>query len=704
MSSVNLRLLKTEPEVGALRFGPFELDVKTGELRKSGVRVKLQLQPARVLTLLAFHPGVLLTREEIQSQVWDDGTYVDFEQSLNFCIRQIRAALGDQAGTPRYVETLPRRGYRFVAPVETVPAGPMPEARPEAAPAADPGNEPPSPSTSPERPRPRRLLRWMVTLLLLLLAAGASLMTWGRRTPPPPAFERLTFRRGTITSARFAPDGQVIYGAAWEGGPPGFYSVRLESRDSRSLDVASGWLVGVSKEGEIAFLADSARRGMVLARGRLEGGPYKEILEGVDSADWTPDATEFAVARKGPKGAAQIEFPVGNVVGEAIHPSSLRISPDGERLAFLEHPVPRDDRGFVVVMDTSGGRMELTDTFSSIDGLAWAPDGKEVWFTGARVGADSALHAVRLDGQERILVPALGRLVIHDVAPDGRVLVERMALRHEMLYGTAGLARERDLSWFDLTVPVDISADGKQVLFFESGEGGGPEYSIFLRSTDGSSPVRLGHGAAKDLSSDGRWVLSIPIVDTTRIELLPTGPGEFRTVRDPLVKRFLWAGFVKGDDRILFTAEGNDGTLRSYVKTLPDGPSEPVTPDGVGAWAHSVSPDGAHFVARCGKETCLYPLEGGEPRPIPNLRLARQVVGWDPDGRWLYVVDGPTVPVRIDRLDLATGERTPVRELQPLDRAGVQYVSGLAITPDGRSYAYSCPRALSDLYVVIGLR
>jgi DNA-binding winged helix-turn-helix (wHTH) protein/Tol biopolymer transport system component len=702
MSSVNLRLLKTEPEVGALRFGPFELDVRTGELRKSGVRVKLQLQPARVLTLLAFHPGVLLTREEIQSQVWDDGTYVDFEQSLNFCIRQIRAALGDQAGTPRYVETLPRRGYRFVAPVETVPAGLLTGAPPEALPATDPGGGPTPPSTSAEPPRPQA--RRVVALLLLLLAAAGFLVTWGRPAPPLPAFERLTFRRGSITSARFAPDGQVIYGAAWEGGSPRFYSVRLESRDSGSLDVTSGFLVGVSREGEIAFLADSAQRGMVLARGRLEGGPHKEILEGVYSADWYRDATQFAVARRGPKGAAQIELPVGNVVGEAIHPTSLRVSPDGERVALLEHPVPRDDRGFVVVMDATGGRMELTDTFSSIDGLAWAPNGKEVWFTGAKVGADSALQAVRLDGHVRTLVPALGRLVIHDVAPDGRALVERVALRHEMLYGTTGLARERDLSWFDVTVPVDISADGKQVLFFESGEGGGPEYSVFLRSTDGSSPVRLGHGAAKDLSPDGRWVLSIPIVDTTRIELLPTGPGEVRTVRDPLVKRFLWAGFLGHDDRIIFTAEGNDGTLRSYVKTLPDGPSEPVTPDGIGAWAHSVSPDGAHFVASCGKQTCLYSLEGGEPRSIPNLRVARQVVGWGPDGRWLYVVDGPMLPLRISRLDLATGERSPVRELQPLDRAGVRYVSGLAITPDGRSYTYSCPRSLCDLYVVSGLR
>jgi eukaryotic-like serine/threonine-protein kinase len=703
VSSVNSRLLKAEPEIGAFRFGPFELDVKTGELRKSGVRVKLQLQPARVLTLLASQPGVLLTREEIQSRVWDDGTYVDFEQSLNFCIRQIRAALGDQAGTPRYVETLPRRGYRFVAPVETVPAGPGAGLAPEVSPTELEGGFAP-PALSAEPARSRRVRIWVAGLALLLVAALGYLVAWRGRTPPPPTFERLTFRRGSVGSARFAPDGQVVYSAAWEGGETSFYAVRLESRDSRSLEGAAGHVVGVSTEGEIAFLGESSKGGTVLARGRLEGGPHKEVLEGVQAADWTRDGTQFAVARRGPKGATQIELPVGNVIGEAIYPSALRLSPDGDRVAFLEHPVPRDDRGFVVVMDKAGGRMELTDTYGSIEGLAWAPNGDEVWFTAARVGADSALHAVSLAGEVRTLVPALGRLVIHDVDLEGRALVERVALRHEMLFGGEGLERERDLSWFDLTVPVDISADGRQVLFFESGEGGGPEYTVFLRGTDGSPPVRLGHGCAKDLSPDGRWALSIPIADTTKLQLLPTGAGEVQTLHDAFVKRYLWAGFLTDGQRILFTAEGHDGTLRSYVKALPVGPPEPVTPEGVGAWANSISPDGAHFVAACGKETCLYPLGGGEPRPIPTLRLARQVVGWGPDGRSLYVVDTPRVPVRIERLDLATGERSLVRELQPLDRAGVQHVSGVTLTPDGRSYAYSCPRTLSDLYVVTGLR
>ena len=139
----NLRAPRQAPFRG-LRFGPFELDLDSAELWKSGTRVKLQLQPFRVLALLAAHPGRLLSREEIQREVWCDGTFVDFEQALNFCIRQIRAALGDQAATPCYVETLPRRGYRFIGEVETIEL-PAPErdagsrhGRPRAVPAEVP--------------------------------------------------------------------------------------------------------------------------------------------------------------------------------------------------------------------------------------------------------------------------------------------------------------------------------------------------------------------------------------------------------------------------------------------------------------------------------------------------------------------------------------------------------------------------------------
>ncbi|HXS76726.1 MAG TPA: winged helix-turn-helix domain-containing protein [Terracidiphilus sp.] len=102
------------------RFGVFEADASTGELRKQGIRIKLNAQPFQVLLMLLARPGEVLTREEISQAIWSDGTFVDYEHGLNSAVNRIREALGDSAGSPRFVETLARRGYRFVAPVERI--------------------------------------------------------------------------------------------------------------------------------------------------------------------------------------------------------------------------------------------------------------------------------------------------------------------------------------------------------------------------------------------------------------------------------------------------------------------------------------------------------------------------------------------------------------------------------------------------------
>src|SRR5438105_12831886 len=109
----------------AVKFGfdRFELDVRSGELRRDGKPVKLQLQPFKVLAFLVAHAGQVVTREEIRQHVWGGETFVDYEQGLNYCIREIRAALGEDAADPRYIETHPRRGYRFLVPVVKLPSG-----------------------------------------------------------------------------------------------------------------------------------------------------------------------------------------------------------------------------------------------------------------------------------------------------------------------------------------------------------------------------------------------------------------------------------------------------------------------------------------------------------------------------------------------------------------------------------------------------
>jgi TolB-like protein/DNA-binding winged helix-turn-helix (wHTH) protein/Tfp pilus assembly protein PilF len=141
-------------------FGVFHLDLRTGELRRAGAPVRLQPQPARLLTLLVSRAGQLVTREEIRSLLWNADTFVDFDQSVNFCIRQIRATLNDDADKPLYVETVPRRGYRFIAPVR-----PVFEEEPAPRPTADA-----APAPVPDRWRPG------ARTTLLAIAAGAAVV------------------------------------------------------------------------------------------------------------------------------------------------------------------------------------------------------------------------------------------------------------------------------------------------------------------------------------------------------------------------------------------------------------------------------------------------------------------------------------------------------------------------------------------------
>jgi len=121
----------TSTPVRIRRFGPFELDLDAGELRKDGRRIKVQPQPFRLLVLLTNRPGLLISRERIRTELWPEGTFVDFDQSVNFAVKQIRDAMGDSATRPVYLETVPRQGYRFVAPVAsgapTLPPAPRPE-------------------------------------------------------------------------------------------------------------------------------------------------------------------------------------------------------------------------------------------------------------------------------------------------------------------------------------------------------------------------------------------------------------------------------------------------------------------------------------------------------------------------------------------------------------------------------------------------
>jgi hypothetical protein len=491
-----------------------------------------------------------------------------------------------------------------------------------------------------------------------------------------------------------------VYSASWEGGPRGLHVVGPDSGDSRALGIDNALVAAVSPSGEVAFL----RQG-VLARAPLSGGPPKEVLKDVVAADWAGDGGDFAVARL-VEGAHTIELPVGRVVATVARVSRLRLSPDGRYLAIAEHPTLDDDRGLVVILDRDGRRVASTAEWASLDGIAWAAGGREVWLTASSVGADNAVHALSVDGRVRPVLSGMGRLVLHDVAPDGRVLLERATLRSEILFRRAGEPGDRDLSWLDFSAVEGISADGDTILFYESGQGGGPGYATFLRKTDGSPPVRVGSGRALGLSRDGAWVLSVSLGKPDHLDLTPTGPGETQRIQVPGIVAHEQADFV-GADRLFVTGRDAKGRRASWLVNR-DGtaPRKLPLPEGRILSRNTFSPDGSRFVTSCpeGGLPCFYDTEAGRPVAVPGVMKGWLTIGFDARGRLYFRDRSKRIPETLLRLDPATGRATPLAELAPPDRAGALAVLGVSVAANGEAWSFSVMRRLSDLHVVAGLQ
>ncbi len=557
-----------------------------------------------------------------------------------------------------------------------------------------------------------RVAAWGAAALLILGVAFASGLYLGGRRPSAPSatYRQITFRRGTVRMARFAPDGQsVVYSATWEGGPLEVLVARPESLQSRSLELPGAEILAVSSTGELAVLLRSQQvRSYIhtgtLARMPLAGGAPREILDEVQWADWSPDGNALAVVRDA-GGQNRLEFPVDKVLyqtGGWI--SDPRVSPAGDGVAFIDHPLTGDDAGSITVVDLAGKKKTLSSEFYTAQGLVWSPDGKELWFTATVTGIDRVLYAVDLSGHQRLVARVPGDLRLLDIWRDGRVLLARDNTRRGLIGLAAGETSERDLSWLDWSYPADLSADGKTLLFREEGEGGGLRYTGYLRQTDGSPAVRLAEGRAFALSADGRWVLSTTSDAAGRLVVLPTRAGEPQVLSGKPMN-YVDARWFPDGKHFLFSGNEPDHGVRLYVQDLVGGKPLAISPEGTYGLAYLISPDGQE-VAAVGPDQkgYLYPVAGGDPRPIPNLAEGELPVAWSGDGRSMFVYRPAELPAKVDRIELPTGRRTLWKQLRPADPAGVEFIGPILMTADTKTYVYGYRRLLTDLYVVDGLK
>jgi len=547
-----------------------------------------------------------------------------------------------------------------------------------------------------------------VATTALALIAGATLGVFATRKGPPPVadYRAVTYRRGTIGQARFAPDGQtIVYGAEWEGKPTQLFSTRADSTETAPLPLPSAFLSAISSAGKLA-VALNRNSGPTLAEVSLAGGAPREILEGVAFADWAPDGRGLAVIRRW-----QLEFPIGKVLGTPAKGAALafpRFSPDGTQIAAIERVRGDNEESSVVVFDVATGRKRTVSSgWGFAAGLAWHPRTGEIWFSPRDVEPGSVLMLCAVSpssGKTRVIARPPGVTLVQDIARDGRVLLRVDDWHESATYGRVGSAAETNLSWLDFSRVMDISDDGNALLLEEGGRGGGARGSIYLRRSDGSPATRLGDGKPLALSPDGKWVIAVPGTTPDRVLVIPTGAGQSKVLRKENTRYAPAAVWMPDGRRFLFLARTGDGPWRVYLQELSGETSRPFAPEGFGIGG-PVSPDGkVALLNDTNHKWFLYPVEGGEARPIPLDPDVIDVLRWDASGRGLFVLKEAPPGVEIWRFDVSSGRQEKVAAVGPSDPTGTNGIDTVYLTPDGKTYAYSVMRQLSTLFVVTGLR
>ena len=549
--------------------------------------------------------------------------------------------------------------------------------------------------------------RWIgfAAVAAVALAVGAAIVWALRPAPaPPPTFARVSFHRGEVIEARFAPDGKaVIYSARLNGGPIDTYVIRDDYPEPVAAGLHSAALLGISRQGQMAvlvrpqYIAHRQWRG-TLATSPISGGAPRELLENVAAADWSADGNDLAVIVLNQL-VSQVQYPIGKILLDAKNRlSDLRVSPDGQQVAFFRHPANGDDRGDVVVVDRAGHARDLSTGWESLEGLTWSPSGKEVWFSAAESGEQYCIRAVNLSGKKRTVYCGMSPTLIHDISPSGRVLVSSEDHKVSMAMVEHGKTDERDLSWLDSPYWPRLAWDGSVLSFTDQSEHSGSNYSVYVRKTDGSPAVRIGEGGfATDLTPDGKWALVLlPGDPTGRVQIVPVGPGQTRVLHWDGIQP-MWADWFPDGQHILLEVE-RPGQDRGLFLTDVDG----TTPKLLTNAPHRLSwiaPDGQSLLHRQDKLLSVYSIPANTSKPIPGIQPDEIPIGWASDGKSIFTQAETGTGLKLYRVNVESGQRELWQELKPAEQIGLRpMTTPTAITPDGRWIAFTYSTQLGQLY------
>src|SRR6267378_6186510 len=547
-------------------------------------------------------------------------------------------------------------------------------------------------------------------LVVVATVAVAAVVSLNRRksqsiakiSPP----HSLTNRDGFISATRFAPDGKrIIYSAGFDGKPLELFFTDVEGSESRSAGIQSAALKSVSRLGKIAVLFNFELNWADGWNGTLailptEGGKPEMVMEGVDDAAFAPDGNSFAITRS-VMGEQQLEYPAGHLLYKSTGWMSYpRFSPQGDKIAFFEHPLG-DFSGSVIVFDlASRKKIDLSSDWKSLKGLAWNSKNDEIWFGGSRVGKIQSVNAVSLSGQVRTNLyelPGVGAR-IEDISQDGKMLIAQGSNHSTMIVLEGKSATAVPVgSQFAWATSADLSADGKTLLYYEWGyETGDPSdvNTAYLRKLDRSESIKLGPGKALALSPDGNWALALRTKPQPQLVLFPTSKGEPRKWPNQGIKEYHFASFFPDGRQILFAAVGarDDAAIRSYVQDVNTGEIRPFTEELTVALR--VSPDGKRVITlQPDRSYYIQPLNGGEATPIPGLASGDEPIQWSDDGRAVYIIGPGEFATKIYRVNLATGNRREWKDIDPPNKVGHVGLElnpgGILITPDGKVCVYT---------------
>jgi Tol biopolymer transport system component/DNA-binding winged helix-turn-helix (wHTH) protein len=611
-----------------MRFGTYEVDLRLGELRKNGIRVKLTGQPFQILVILLEHPGDLVTREQLQRRLWPSDTFVDFDSGLNAAINRVREALGDSAENPRFVETLPRRGYRFIAPlVDSRPVGAtLPAAESNVSPAQtviSPGALPVS-EASERRPVSRRLklLLGGVSILAVLAVVAVAVLSkpsrrneWDLQTMK---VSRVT-QSGNAVDVAISPDGHYVVYALREG----------EKQGLNVRQVATG--------SDVQIL------------------PPDEVL--IYGLTFSPDANyiDFVRSEKNnPVNTFLYRIPTlggsSHLVMQAGMDFSTSYSPDGARFAFLR--VKGGEQVDLLIADADGSNERVLATRPYLDGFtsgtAWSPEGKTIAFSTveSKKSIRSVLWAVSVgDGSVREIYSTPNQIGRPCWLPDGSGLLAPIgsniyqSLRGQLWFISfpKGQARRLTNDLMDYQWSLDLTQDGRTL-------------------------VDVAQTQVSDL-----WIA--PAGDTTQAKQV--------TRNDHAVGGFSW---TPGGRLLFATGDGNLSVLNSDGSA----PTQ-LTANDYQVGDPSVCGDGRYVVYSNYREqkAGIWRMDADGSNPI---RIADEPVATSPqcspDGKWVIYVQVPSLTLM--RVAI-TGEKPPETITQS---PAAWELDVLAISPEGKRIAY----------------